>query len=186
MGSSDELVAKLRGGSAGNYDVISPSSDVATMISRAGLATPLDLTKIPTYTQLSSQLRALPLVKIEGKTFGVPSLIEGAGGFRWPLISIRILDREVRNLSVDFKAYSGFVPTPPNRRGVQGSAHRAMRFLPSTVRGPADSRASARFAASGAGVRVGRWRKDIIHCTHSEMRLWRLVRPMRHYFLSSV
>src|SRR5262249_40057853 len=30
MGSSDELVAKLRGGSASNYDVISPSSDVAT------------------------------------------------------------------------------------------------------------------------------------------------------------
>ena len=29
MGSSDELMAKLRGGSAGNYDVISPSSDVA-------------------------------------------------------------------------------------------------------------------------------------------------------------
>jgi len=28
MGSSDELVAKLRGGSASNYDVISPSSDV--------------------------------------------------------------------------------------------------------------------------------------------------------------
>ncbi len=37
MGSSDELVAKLRGGSAGNYDVISPSSDVATMISQAEL-----------------------------------------------------------------------------------------------------------------------------------------------------
>src|SRR6516225_9336130 len=72
MGSSDELVAKLRGGSAGNYDVISPSSDVATMIAKAGLAAPLDLTKIPTYTQLSPQLRALPLVKIEGKTFGVP------------------------------------------------------------------------------------------------------------------
>src|SRR5947209_14641344 len=29
MGSSDELLAKLRGGSEGNYDVISPSSDVA-------------------------------------------------------------------------------------------------------------------------------------------------------------
>ncbi|MFY9949314.1 MAG: hypothetical protein WAK27_11485, partial [Candidatus Sulfotelmatobacter sp.] len=38
MGSSDELVAKLRGGSAGNYDVISPSSDVATSIAAAGLA----------------------------------------------------------------------------------------------------------------------------------------------------
>ena len=31
MGSSDELVAKLRGGSAGNYDVISPSSDVISV-----------------------------------------------------------------------------------------------------------------------------------------------------------
>jgi spermidine/putrescine-binding protein len=72
MGSSDELVAKLRGGSAGNYDVISPSSDVATMIAKAGLATALDLTKIPTYSQLSLQLRSLPLVKIEGKTYGVP------------------------------------------------------------------------------------------------------------------
>src|SRR5262249_46641141 len=46
MGSSDELVAKLRGGSASNYDVISPSSDVATTITTAGLATPLDLSKI--------------------------------------------------------------------------------------------------------------------------------------------
>src|SRR3989442_14841567 len=53
MGSSDELVAKLRGGSAGNYDVISPSSDVATMISQAGLAAPLDLSKLPSYQQLS-------------------------------------------------------------------------------------------------------------------------------------
>src|ERR1700730_16174216 len=47
MGSSDELVAKLRGGSAGDYDVISPSSDVATMISEAGLAAPLELERIP-------------------------------------------------------------------------------------------------------------------------------------------
>src|SRR4249920_2697634 len=42
MGSSDELVAKLRGGSAANYDVISPSSDVATSIAAAGLAMALD------------------------------------------------------------------------------------------------------------------------------------------------
>src|ERR1700743_1235945 len=52
MGSSDELVAKLRGGSAGNYDIISPSSDVATSIAAAGLAAPLDLSKLPTYSQL--------------------------------------------------------------------------------------------------------------------------------------
>src|SRR5690242_5925701 len=72
MGSSDELVAKLRGGSAGNYDVISPSSDVATMIATTSLAEPLDLTRIPTYSQLSSQLTSLPLVKANGKTYGVP------------------------------------------------------------------------------------------------------------------
>jgi spermidine/putrescine-binding protein len=72
MGSSDELVAKLRGGSAGNYDVISPSSDVATMIASTGLAAPLDLTKLPTYDQLSPQLRSLPLVRVNGQVYGVP------------------------------------------------------------------------------------------------------------------
>ncbi len=72
MGSSDELVAKLRGGSAGNYDVISPSSEVATSIVRAGLAAPLDLSKIPAYSQLSARLRESPLVKANGETYGVP------------------------------------------------------------------------------------------------------------------
>lgn len=72
MGSSDELVAKLRGGSASNYDVISPSSDVATMIATSGLAAPLDLAKIPSYQQLSARLRAMLLVRVEGKVYGVP------------------------------------------------------------------------------------------------------------------
>src|SRR5271156_2696726 len=67
MGSSDELVAKLRGGSAGNYDVISPSSDVATSIATSGLAAPLDLSKIPSYSQLSPQLTSLPLVRANGQ-----------------------------------------------------------------------------------------------------------------------
>ena len=72
MGSSDELVAKLRGGSASNYDVISPSSDVATMIATAGLAAPLDLSKIPSYGQLMPALTSLRLVKSGGTTYGVP------------------------------------------------------------------------------------------------------------------
>ena len=72
MGSSDELVAKLRGGSASNYDVISPSSDVATMIASSGLAAALDLSKIPSYEQLSSRLRSLPLVRVNGNVYGVP------------------------------------------------------------------------------------------------------------------
>src|SRR5438270_9214111 len=72
MGSSDELVAKLRGGSAGNYDIISPSSDVATMIASNGLAAPLDLSKIPSYTRLSPQLTSLPLVRMNSQVYGVP------------------------------------------------------------------------------------------------------------------
>lgn len=72
MGSSDELVAKLRGGSSGNYDVISPSSDVATSIASAGLAAPLDLSKLPAYNQLSPQLTSLPLVRVNSKVYGVP------------------------------------------------------------------------------------------------------------------
>src|ERR1700745_1304009 len=64
MGTSDELVSKLRGGSASNYDVISPSSDVATLIANAGLAAPIDLRKIPSYSQLSSRLTSLSLVRM--------------------------------------------------------------------------------------------------------------------------
>src|SRR5436190_12958313 len=63
MGNSDELVAKLRGGSAGNYDVISPSSDVATSISEGGLAAPLELSKLGSYNELSARLRLMPLVR---------------------------------------------------------------------------------------------------------------------------
>ncbi len=72
MGTSDELVAKLRGGAASNYDVISPSSDVATMLSRSGLVAPLDLTKIPNYSELSPTLTSRSLVRQNGKVYGVP------------------------------------------------------------------------------------------------------------------
>src|ERR1700756_2535542 len=72
MGSSDELMAKLRGGSAGTYDIISPSSDVATSIGTSGLAAPLDLKKLPTYSQLSPQLTSLALVRVKGDVYGVP------------------------------------------------------------------------------------------------------------------
>src|ERR1700693_2273481 len=69
MGSSDELVAKLRGGSASNYDVISPSSDVATMIATTGRAAPLDFTKLPSYSQLSAKLRDSNIVKLNNQVY---------------------------------------------------------------------------------------------------------------------
>jgi putative spermidine/putrescine transport system substrate-binding protein/spermidine/putrescine transport system substrate-binding protein len=72
MGSSDELTTKLNGGAAGNYDVISPSSDVAGFIAAKGFAAPLDLSKIPSYRQLSPQLTSLPLVRVKGQVYGIP------------------------------------------------------------------------------------------------------------------
>jgi spermidine/putrescine-binding protein len=72
MESSDDLMAKLRGGHAGNYDVISPSSDVANVIATSGLAMALDLKKIPSYGQLSPQLTSLSLVRSKGSIYGVP------------------------------------------------------------------------------------------------------------------
>jgi len=97
MGTSDELVSKLRGGSASNYDVISPSSDVATMIAAAGLAAPLDLSKIPTYSQLSPKLTSMPLVRVNGNVYGVPftwgpnPLIYDASAFAQPPDSWNVL-----------------------------------------------------------------------------------------------
>ena len=72
IGSSDELIAKLRGGSASNYDVISPSSDVAATIVASGLAAPLDLSKLPAYSKLSANLTSLALVKANNRVYGVP------------------------------------------------------------------------------------------------------------------
>jgi spermidine/putrescine-binding protein len=71
-GSSDDLVAKLRGGSASNYDVISPSSDVAASIARSGLAAPLDLSRLPSYSELSLKLREMQLVHSGAQVYGVP------------------------------------------------------------------------------------------------------------------
>jgi putative spermidine/putrescine transport system substrate-binding protein/spermidine/putrescine transport system substrate-binding protein len=72
MGSSDDLVAKLRAGGAQSVDLISPSSDAVTAIIQAGLASPLDLSRIPTYAELSASFRALPLAKKDGQTYGLP------------------------------------------------------------------------------------------------------------------
>src|SRR5260370_18222093 len=72
MCSIDDLLAKLRGGSAANYDVISPFTDVVAYIVKAGLAAPLDLSKIPSYLQLSVRLRDSSLVKANNQVFGVP------------------------------------------------------------------------------------------------------------------
>lgn len=72
MGSSDDLVAKLRAGGAETIDLISPSSDAATAILEAGLAAPLDLARLPSYQGLSDGFRKLQVVRKDGAVYGVP------------------------------------------------------------------------------------------------------------------
>ena len=71
FGSSDELVAKLKS-SAGVYDVISPSSDVAYTLVQGGLVDPIDTSKISSFGELADALKNLDDVKKEGKIYGVP------------------------------------------------------------------------------------------------------------------
>lgn len=52
MGSSDDLVAKLRAGGSQTIDLISPSSDAITEIIQAGLAAALDTTRLPSFGDL--------------------------------------------------------------------------------------------------------------------------------------
>jgi len=72
MGSSDDLVAKLRAGGAETIDLISPSSDAATAILEAGLAAPIDLARVPSYEGLSEGFRKLPVVRKDTAVYGIP------------------------------------------------------------------------------------------------------------------
>lgn len=63
--TSDELLDRLR---TGPYDIISPSSDIATTIARSGLVERLNLSKISSYTELSPRLVQLPLVQVKGRS----------------------------------------------------------------------------------------------------------------------
>jgi spermidine/putrescine-binding protein len=71
FGSSDELVAKLKG--SGNvYDLVSPSSDVAATLVQSSLVAPIDRAKISSYQDLAPALRDMKDVEKDGKLFGVP------------------------------------------------------------------------------------------------------------------
>lgn len=71
FGSSDELVAKLKG-SGSVYDVVSPSSDVATTLVQTGLVAPIDPKKIESYADLSPAIRDMKDADKDGKIYGVP------------------------------------------------------------------------------------------------------------------
>ncbi|HTC25338.1 MAG TPA: extracellular solute-binding protein, partial [Gemmatimonadales bacterium] len=72
MGSSDDLVAKLRGGGVQTIDLISPSSDAVTQIIQAGLASPLDRSRIPSFGDLMASFRALSVARKDTVVYGEP------------------------------------------------------------------------------------------------------------------
>ncbi len=72
MGSSDDLVAKLRAGGSETIDLVSPSSDAVTAIIEAGLAQPLDLKRIPSYGDLMASFRDLKVARKDSTVFGLP------------------------------------------------------------------------------------------------------------------
>ena len=72
MGSSDDLVAKLRAGGAETIDLISPSSDAVTAVIEAGLTQPLDLKRIPSYGDLMASFRSLVVARKDSVVYGLP------------------------------------------------------------------------------------------------------------------
>ena len=72
IGSNDELVAKLRGGGAELYDVMTPSCDTDRIVIDAGLAMPLDQAKIPNWATCYDAFKTADAVVKDGKLYGVP------------------------------------------------------------------------------------------------------------------
>lgn len=72
MGSSDDLVAKLRAGGAQTIDLVSPSSDAITQLIMANLVMPLDLGRVPSYGDLMPSFRGLSLARRDSSVYGVP------------------------------------------------------------------------------------------------------------------
>jgi len=72
IGSNDELVAKLRGAGAGQYDLMTPSCDTDRLVIDAGLAMPLDQAKIPNWDTVYPAFKTPDAVFKDGKLYGVP------------------------------------------------------------------------------------------------------------------
>jgi len=71
-GSDDELVSKLSNGGDASYDIISPSSDVASYLIDANLVQPIDTSKISNWNNLAPQLKNLKDVRRGNNIYGLP------------------------------------------------------------------------------------------------------------------
>jgi spermidine/putrescine-binding protein len=70
--SSDELMSKLSAKSGVNYDIVTPSPDMAQALIDQDWVQPINLVKITQYDSLAPQLCAMQDVVKNGATYGVP------------------------------------------------------------------------------------------------------------------
>jgi putative spermidine/putrescine transport system substrate-binding protein/spermidine/putrescine transport system substrate-binding protein len=70
--SSDEMVAKLRGGGTKLYDMVVPVQNYTPLAVRAGLLEPLDPAKMTYRKDLFSEFQNEPQWSVDGKLYGVP------------------------------------------------------------------------------------------------------------------
>ncbi|CAN5701195.1 spermidine/putrescine ABC transporter substrate-binding protein [soil metagenome] len=70
--SSDEMIAKLRGGGTKLYDMIVPVQNYIAPAAKAGLIEPLDPASLPNAKTVFTEFQAQPQWSYEGKLYGVP------------------------------------------------------------------------------------------------------------------
>ena len=70
--SSDEMIAKLRGGGTKLYDMIVPVQNYIGPAAKAGLIEPLDPAALPNAKSLFTEFQSQPQWSVGGKLYGVP------------------------------------------------------------------------------------------------------------------
>ena len=70
--SSDEMVAKLRGGGGRLYDMIVPVQNYVQIAARAGLIEPMDTSRLTNLGTLFPEFKESRQWTVDGKTYGVP------------------------------------------------------------------------------------------------------------------
>ncbi len=71
VGSNDDFAPKLAAG-GGVYDIVTPSIDATKVLIEAGFIDPLDLGRVPRYSEIYDKFRVSEGINHEGKTYGIP------------------------------------------------------------------------------------------------------------------
>ncbi len=71
VGSNDDFAPKLAAG-GGVYDIVMPSIDATKVLIEAGFIDPIDLGRVPRYSEIYDKFRGSEGINHDGKVFGVP------------------------------------------------------------------------------------------------------------------